>query len=506
MKLSDLENYDIITIQCHDNPDADAMGAGFGLYTYFKNRSKEVYLIYSGINKIKKANLKLMRDMLGIPIKYYAPGSKEKIQGLLITVDCQYGAGNVTHFDADDVAIIDHHPMEVTEVEKVRIIPNLGSCATLVWSMLQEEEYPVNENEKLGTALYYGLCSDTNQFSELYHPLDMDMKESIIFNKHFMAKFRNSNLSLKELEIAGIAMIRYDYNDDYHFAVIKAQPCDPNILGLISDFLLQVDEIDTCVVYNEVSDGYKLSVRSCIKEVNANELAVFLTEGIGSGGGHFEKAGGFISRKLYEEWYPDIHSEGYFNNRMIEYFHSFDIVYAKHTKLDTSDMKTYGVHRISLCYVKSSDAEELGKNITIRNRREEYDLSTDSQLYFVIQPDGSMECYSKERFKRYFVETEDPLEKEYFEREEVEPLIKNRKDGTVYELGKYAKICYTNTDFHVYAEQLTKGAKVFTRWDEEKYILGKVGDYITVNVDDSHDIYIEDKDFFLKNYGEIYLS
>ena len=73
-------------------------------------------------------------------------------------------------------------------------------------------------------------------------------------------------MSLKELEIAGIAMIRYIYNSDYHYAIIQAQPCDPNLLGLISDFLIQVDELTTCVVFNQLEDGYKFSVRSCAKK------------------------------------------------------------------------------------------------------------------------------------------------------------------------------------------------------------------------------------------------
>ena len=54
MRLADLEQYSSITIQCHDNPDADAIGAGFGLYCYFKSKHKKVRLVYSGQNRIKK--------------------------------------------------------------------------------------------------------------------------------------------------------------------------------------------------------------------------------------------------------------------------------------------------------------------------------------------------------------------------------------------------------------------------------------------------------------------
>ena len=281
MRLSDLCNYDRIYIQTHDNPDADAIASGYGLYTFFRTRGKDVTFFYSGIHQISKSNLKLMTKKLGIPLKY-KEASAEKLQGLLITVDCQWGAGNVTKFEAEDVAIIDHHQIEIADVEKSVIQSNLGACSTLVWTMLLEEKFPVNDHSNLCTALYYGLYSDTNQFGEIHNPSDKDLRDEIPYNSALIHLLNNSNISLKELEIAGIAMIRTIHNDDYNYAIIKAQPCDPNILGLISDFLLQVDQIWTCVVYMQNEAGYKFSVRSCIKEANANELAAFIAADIGS--------------------------------------------------------------------------------------------------------------------------------------------------------------------------------------------------------------------------------
>ena len=66
--LEDLEDYNPITIQCHDNPDADAIASGYGLYCYFQSKGKDVSLVYSGRNQIQKSNLVLMRDMLKIPV------------------------------------------------------------------------------------------------------------------------------------------------------------------------------------------------------------------------------------------------------------------------------------------------------------------------------------------------------------------------------------------------------------------------------------------------------
>ena len=62
LQLKDLEKYDSITIQCHDNPDGDAIASGYGLYSYFKFKEKTVRLIYSGRNRIHKANLQLVED------------------------------------------------------------------------------------------------------------------------------------------------------------------------------------------------------------------------------------------------------------------------------------------------------------------------------------------------------------------------------------------------------------------------------------------------------------
>lgn len=506
MTLQDLEKFDRITIQCHDNPDADTLASGYGLYCYYKSKGKEVSLVYSGRFEIQKSNLRLMVEKLQLPVTYIKQeeSGKKHVDGLLITVDCQYGAGNVTQFSADEVAVIDHHQIENTEVSFRVIHPNLGSCSTLVWKLLTEAGYVIDDENGLGTALYYGLYTDTNQFSELYNPLDMDMREALPFDKSLITMFRNSNLSLKELEIAGIAMIRYSYNDDYKFAVIKAQPCDPNILGLISDFLLQVDAIDTCVVFNENQDGYKLSVRSCIKEVNASELAAFLTEGIGSGGGHYEKAGGFIRRTRYEEHYPTLHAEGYFNSRMTAYFDSFELIYAKEYKAETDTMKLYQKKKVPVGFVKADEVLPVGTPITIRTLEGDVEMTVEEDLYIIIGIKGEVYPNRKKKFEQSYLK----LEKKYSYEEcrvntEYVPIIKNRADGKDLIITDYARVCVPTGEIKIYAKPLQKGVKVFTAWDREKYMLGRPGDYLAVRCDDLNDVYVVEQDIFSKTYEEV---
>lgn len=490
--LKQLEKYEPITIQCHDNPDGDAIASGFGLYTYFREKGKNVRLIYSGRNRIRKANLTLMLSLLDIPITYVEM-QEEMIEGLLITVDCQYGAGNVTRLPAEQVAIIDHHQVEITDVALSRIEPTLGSCSTLVWKMFREAGYSVT-NLRLGTALYYGLYTDTKQLAEIFNPNDMDMRDQIIYDVEHIRHLKQTNLSLEEMEIAGLALLRSVYNADYHYAVVKTKPCDPNLLGLISDFLIQVAEINSCIVYNEQEDGYKLSVRSCSKEAHANDIAVYVTEGIGTGGGHVEKAGGFINRKLYEKQYATLHTQAFMGKRMAEFYDNHQIIYAADGDLDTSDMREYCRKAVALGYVNPLDIFPLGTPTTIRSMAGDIKHVVDGEHYIMIGMRGDVYLRCKEQFLNQNSTVRGrfklPVALEY------DPIIRNDNDGSMHKLSDHAGSCVSIGDIRVYAKKLKKNVKIFPANDEEHILFGKPGDYLCVRKDDPQDVFVVEKEQF----------
>jgi phosphoglycolate phosphatase len=163
-----------------------------------------------------------------------------------------------------------------------RVESSLGACATLVWMMLCEEGIDINENQNLATALYYGLYKDTGNFDTIYQEKDLRLKEVAAYDHSLITRLKNANISIEELEVAGAALLRCDYIEQYRCAVVKAGPCDPNVLGIISDIVLEVDAIDVCVVFNIQPNGVKLSVRSCDENIKANELATKLCMGIHS--------------------------------------------------------------------------------------------------------------------------------------------------------------------------------------------------------------------------------
>ena len=180
MKLDDLLKFNDIVIQCHDNPDADALASGYALYWYLNKKGKHPRFIYRGYNEIKKSNLLMMLEALKVPVSY-EPDFNEKPE-LLALVDCQYGQKNVTKSDAQTIAIIDHHQIAVDLPELSHVKSHIGSCSTVIWKMLCDEGLDTEIPKELSTALYYGLYTDTNRFTEVAHPLDRDMMDSLVVN------------------------------------------------------------------------------------------------------------------------------------------------------------------------------------------------------------------------------------------------------------------------------------------------------------------------------------
>ncbi|MBQ8924355.1 MAG: DHH family phosphoesterase [Lachnospiraceae bacterium] len=500
MRLSDLLEYNNIVIQCHDNPDADALASGYALYWYFKKMNKEVRFIYRGINKINKSNLTIMLDELKIPVSYEP--DFDEIPELLVTVDCQYGQRNVTMTRAEHIAVIDHHQITVNVPALSEIRSNIGSCATILWDMLRDEGLSLSEEKLLSTALYYGLYTDTNRLSEVSHPLDRDMMDSLVINKSLVTEMSNSNISLEELKITGKAILDYEYFDKYKYIMIEAEQCDPNILGVISDFSMETSGVDVCVAYYVSAEEIKFSVRSCIKEVHANELAEFLAEGIGGGGGHIYKAGGSIRPEkltMTDDVNNSTKISRIFKTRLDAYFEKYEIIYAKDTILDMDGMKRYEKQPQELGFLKLSEVFPIHTIVEIRTLEGDINVRVDEDKYLMVGIEGEVYPITKEKLERSYRQTGRMYERKF----EYEPTIRDVFTGEKKTVMPYAKGVISTGMSYIYARPLKRYVKLFTAWDDEKYYSGKPGDYIAVREDDCHDIYIIKERLFDLLYREV---
>ena len=502
--LSDLLEYDNIVIQCHDNPDADALASGYALHTYLNDKGKRARFVYSGRFEVKKSNLRLMTSTLKIPVEYLSEADIAAMEepDILVTVDCQYGESNVTKLPANKVAVIDHHQVagELPEMSDVR--SGYGSCSTVMWKLLEKEGFSINKDELLATALYYGLLTDTNDFTEIYHPADRDLRDSAHFRNSLITQYRNSNLSMEELLIAGEALKHTSSYDKYHYAIVEAKPCDPNILGIISDMVLEVDSINTVLVYSLLDFGVKMSVRSCITEVQASELAAYIAEGLGGGGGHLVKAGGFLKRDLIEKAgveYTCEAVEEMLQRKMNDYFEFTELIYASKYTDGNKDMDKYVKLPVCVGYVPSIAMGESGKHIIVRTLEGDVDIAISEDVYIIIGIEGEVYPIKKEKFEKSYKKLGNP----YVFEGEYPPTVINSVTGDRIDLLPHAMCCMASGGGEVYAKKLDKRVKVFTSWDKDRYYLGKPGDYLAVRTDDLKDVYVIAKDIFGLTYKRV---
>ena len=510
LMLNDLTKFSDIVIQCHDNPDADALASAYALQWYFAQKGIEARIIYGGAQEISKCNLVLMTMCLGIDAKHVKK-KLPKTPELLVTVDCQYGEGNVTHFNAKNVAVIDHHQVRRVLPELSEVRSNYGSCSTLLYELLKAEGYDINvhpenpdskEPTRLATVLYYGLMTDTDGFATINHPADKDLRDYANYSEAEYNLLRNSNISEEELGIAADALKTVYYSGDGNYAVINAKPCDPNLLGLISDMLLEVNNLNTCLVYCIFDDYVKYSVRSCVKEVRANELAGFLSEGVGGGGGHLVKAGGRMEKDLLAQKKCSYNKKSifrYLTERLDNYFAETTVIYAGDYLEDVSVMKKYRKKDVEVGYVLSSKIAANGERLQVRTLEGDVDITVSNDIYILFGVEGEPYPVKVDKFKKSYKLSR----KEYQYQGKANPSFLNYSNSKILDVKGRIKTCIAKGGQGIYARQLTSRVKIFPKWDQNHYYLGTPGDYLAVRADDPYDLYIIAKDIFPQTYEEI---
>ena len=482
-----------IVIQCHNAPDADTIGAGYALKRCFETLGKQARLVYAGNQRISKPNLLMFIDAVGIGIEYVKGLSRSP--DLLITVDCQYGSSNVDKLPCKKSMSIDHHKPEIPEDENTLIRPELSSCSTVVWDLLLDNGFAAEKDEKLCTALYFGLLCDSNDLTEMRHPMDRDLADAP-HDAGLIKKLRNSAFTIEELNIMSRAL--QGVNMLGKVGLFKSEACDPNLLGFASDIAMKVERVDCCIMYCPMDLGLKLSVRSSSREIMANEIAAFICAGVGGGGGGIEKAGGMLIAKAVAA-ISRRDCEAFLKQRVIEYITYYEHVYAGDNRVDFKAMKRYRKLAKPVGFARSAHVFPKSTKITIRTLEGDIDTAVNDNVYLMIGIEGEAYPILSNKFEKGYTEMDLPYEAFTT----YNPVIINRETGEKRQIADFARVCVPKGTKVVRAAKLTKPTKVFSNWDKERYFVGMPGDFIVADDGDLSDCHIIQRDIFYSSYEEM---
>lgn len=285
---------------------------------------------------------------------------------------------------------------------------------------------------------------------------------------------------------------------------VKNGECDADGgLGLLCEELMQKEQISLCVAYTENPSGCKFVVRSLSDTIRADEVAGYLSESVGAGGGQSDKAGGFISAYLFqaeeqinETDNADKDYYSYLWKRLSQYLNEYQIIRADEYHPQLEMMKRYKKKKIKLGVACTLDFMKEGMPILIRTLEGDMECVSADDLFIMVGIDGEVYPIRQEKFDYSYEFTDG--KPEYVS--EYEPVIHNTITGEAYHLKSYMKTCQAKGVSYIYAKQLSKPVKIFTQWDQTKYLKGSKGDYLAVRGDDFNDVYIIEKSVFLRSY------
>jgi phosphoglycolate phosphatase len=357
--------------------------------------------------------------------------------------------------------------------------------------LLRKENFVMDN--RIQTALYYGLFTDTNGLSELRHPLDRDLAD-VPNDAGLIRKLENSAITAEELDIISEALC--DRKHIGNIGLFRARPCDANLLGFTSDIARQVVNIDCCLVYCLQRHGIKLSVRSSTREIMSSEIAQFLCRDAGSGGGNIEKAGGFLSFNGIAKISGGASPEEYLQSRVHAYLDNYDLIYANNNNVNFSEMPLYKKRPLPVGYVKSADIFPAGTKITVRTLEGDIDTIAGDDIYLMIGIQGEVYPILRDKFERGYIARGETYRKET----DYRPTLLNRVTGERKNISSAARVCEPKDAKLVRAAVLEKDTKVFSYWDTERYFYGGKGDYLVANESDYQDCYIVRHDIFMESY------
>jgi len=283
-----------VLILTHNNPDPDAISAGWALsYLLRKKFKASCQLAYGGM--IARAENRAMVRLLNIDIKLLDSVNIRDFE-VFALVDTQPRAGNNSLPPRIKPSIvIDHHGARRFSqgVEFADIRLHYGSSATIVTEYLLQAGLSIPKT--MATALYLGIKTDTQNLGR--HATEVDYHSAIALYPKVLLKI------LSQIEYPDLPRDYFiDFDRGLHEAEIygKVVFCDlgfltnTDMVALMADFFLRFSEISWSFVMGTNDSRLIFSLRTKRSNQKAGRLARRMVKGLGTAGGHGRTGGGQI--------------------------------------------------------------------------------------------------------------------------------------------------------------------------------------------------------------------
>ncbi len=281
-------------ILLQNNPDPDAIASAAALKLLLRELGGcETVIAHGGV--VGRAENRSMLRYLGVTLRPADSAPLEKFD-LVAMVDTQPGFGNnpVNEPERVDV-VIDHHERagRLPGVALCDVRPNYGATSSILAEYLLAAR--IKLPTPLATALAYGIQSDTQDLGRETSDADIAAFTQLypLANKRLLSRIENEQEPREYFDVVSRALLDARTYRDVGVCWLGRIP-HPELTGEIADFLVRCDEIDWALCQGLHDGTLYVSLRTDIRNENADNVMRKIIAGIGTGGGHEMIAGGQV--------------------------------------------------------------------------------------------------------------------------------------------------------------------------------------------------------------------
>ncbi|WP_122089148.1 DHH family phosphoesterase [Halalkalicoccus subterraneus] len=277
----------------HDNPDPDAIASGVALARLARSVGTDAGVYYFG--KISHQENRALVNVLDLELTALdEPAAAEAFDAIALVDHSLPGVNDQLPEETPIDVVIDHHPSPgPVEARHLDVRSEVGSTSTMLVEYFDALELAIDE--RLATALLFGIRTDTNDFSRGVCRLDFEAAATLLpsVDVGTLDQVERPTISPETFETLARAIENRRVEDGVCTSCIGTLR-DRDALAQAADRLLNMDGIVATLVYGFVDGTVYLSARAHGPTLDIGETLRDAFDQIGSAGGHAGMAGAQI--------------------------------------------------------------------------------------------------------------------------------------------------------------------------------------------------------------------
>lgn len=291
---------DSLLIVCHDNPDPDCLASALALQCIADEVGLgRVTITYGGV--VSHQQNRALVNLLEIDLHRFEERLLSDHELVAFVDHGVPGRNNPLPRDAHVDVVVDHHssPDDI-EADFVDLRPDVGATVTIFVEYLRDLDFDLST--RLASALLFGLHRERLDFvrhptvgeyeaaAYVYPDVDLSIPDRLYGAAFSQATLDAVGEAIQSREIRGSNLIASVGRTAERDALVQA-----------ADYLLNVEGVDTVVVFGIVGGQIQVSARSTDPRLDVGDVLRRAFGEVGSAGGHTDMAGAQIPMGLFAD-------------------------------------------------------------------------------------------------------------------------------------------------------------------------------------------------------------